>query len=471
MENIKTDLLVIGAGPGGYVAAIRGAQLGLQTIVVEDGQVGGVCLNWGCIPSKALIEAASTFSRMQKEIPEMGVTGVEGAAVDVGKLQAWKNDIVNKLTSGVKTLFKGNGIRLINGRAKLKARNAVHVETKEGPVRVEATKGIIVATGGEPIELPGLKRNGNEIICAKEAVSLGEIPGRLAVIGGGVIGLELGTVYRKLGSKVDVIEMMPAILPGLDPDIQAVCSRRLRQLKIQVRTSAKATGLEQKDRGFGLFVEKEGESPSSIPVDKVLVAAGMRPKTDGLGFEDLGIEIDRSGFVVTDEYCRTNVPGIYAVGDIAGQPMLAHKASFEGEVAAEAIAGKAGRTARALIPSAVFTDPEIGVVGKTEEQAVEAGYKVKTGKFFFAASGKAMAMQETHGLVKVVADAETGKTLGVHIAGPHASDLLGEAALAVSLGLTPEQVGHIVHAHPTLGEVLAEGFLSVDGNAIHAVRR
>jgi dihydrolipoyl dehydrogenase len=470
METISTELLVIGAGPGGYVAAIRGAQLGLETTVVEDGQVGGVCLNWGCIPSKAMIQAADTFHRLHKEVPAMGITGVENASIDAERLQAWKGGIVKKLTNGVKMLFKGNKIRLVNGRARLVAPGAVEVDRADGPLRIEAKKGIIVATGGAPIELPGLAFDGTDIIGAMEAVSLKEIPKRLAVIGGGVIGLELGTVYRKLGAQVTVVEMTSRILPGIDPEIVAACARRLRQLKIKVLTESRAVGVEKTADGLNLKIVS-GEKENQVVVDKVLSAVGMRPITEGLGFKDMGIEIDELGFVKTDKHCRTNVAGIYAVGDLTGQPMLAHKASFEGEVAAEAIAGETGRNRHMPMPSAVFTDPEIGCIGLTEPQAVEAGYKTKIGKFFFAASGKALALQETSGLVKVVADAETDKVLGVHIAGPHASDLLGEAAIAVYKGLTTKDMAHIVHAHPTLSETLLEGFLAADGLAIHAVRR
>ncbi len=470
METLSTELLVIGAGPGGYVAAIRGAQLGLETVVVEDGQVGGVCLNWGCIPSKALIQAADTVHRLKKEIPDMGITGVEGATIDPAQLQKWKNGIVKKLTGGVKTLLKGNKVKLINGRAALVDSNVAEATTADCQVRIEASRGIIVATGGACFELPGLPMDGVDIIGAKEAVSMTEIPSRLVVIGGGVIGLELGTVFRKLGAEVTVVELTPTILPGLDPDLQSTCARRLRRLKIPVLTSSKVEGVERTDAGLELTVDTDGEK-TTVVVDKVLVAVGMRPETGGLGLDEIGVEINRAGFVITDEYCQTNVRGVYAVGDIAGPPMLAHKASFEGEIAAEAIAGEQNRTTRATMPSAVFTDPELGTVGMTEPEAVDAGYEVKVGKFFFAASGKAMALQETQGLVKVVADAKTNKTLGVHIAGPHASDLLGEAAMAVACGLKPEEVGHIVHAHPTLSEVVAEGFLAVDGKAIHAVRR
>ncbi|MDD5306002.1 MAG: dihydrolipoyl dehydrogenase [Deltaproteobacteria bacterium] len=470
METKSADLVILGAGPGGYVAAIRGAQLGLETIVVEDGQVGGVCLNWGCIPSKALIHAADTLHVLRADAAEMGIRGVEGASLDAGAMQEWKGGIVKKLVTGVKTLFKGNGVTLVNGRGTLLSLTEVEVATKDGPVRVTARKGVILATGGSPIDLPALPRDGETVIGAREAVSLGRIPGRVAVIGGGVIGLELGTVLRKLGAEVTVVELLPTILPGMDPDVVSAVARRLRQLKMEVLTSARAEAVERRGQGAALTVTREGEA-RTIEVDKVLVAVGMRPVATGIGLEALGVRTDKRGFVETDERCCTSVPGVYAVGDLAGQPMLAHKASFEGEIAAEAIAGHGERTRKKAIPSAVFTDPEVGSVGLTEPDAVAAGHEVKVGRFFFAASGKAMALQETGGLAKVVADARTGRILGAHIAGPHASDLLAEAALAVELGLEPRRVGEIVHAHPTLSEVLCEAMLAVTGEAIHAVRK
>lgn len=470
MEEKTADLVVLGAGPGGYVAAIRGAQLGLETLVVENGQVGGVCLNWGCIPSKALIQAADTFHRLGREVPAMGIE-VGEATVDMGRLQDWKDGIVHKLTQGVRGLFRGNGIELVEGKGRLVATDVVEVATPESTIRVRARRGVILATGARPIEIPALPTDGERIISAKAAVSLREVPERLAVIGGGVIGLELGTVYRKLGSEVTVVELMPAVLPGLDPDIVTACARRLKQLKIAVLTGAMAQSVEKLEGGPLRLTVSRGEEVHQIEVDTVLLAVGMRPYTDDLGLKEVGGQVDPRGHVPVDARCATNVEGIYAIGDLTGPPMLAHKASYEGEVAAEAIAGHGDRSRVTPIPSAVFTDPEIGSVGLTEPQARETGREIQVGRFYFAASGKAMALQETQGFAKVIADRPSGRILGIHVIGPHASDLLAEATLAVERGLTVQEFTRVVRAHPTLAEVLLEAALAVEGHAIHVVRR
>ncbi|GAB4279939.1 MAG: dihydrolipoyl dehydrogenase [Deferrisomatales bacterium] len=470
MSTVSADVVVIGAGPGGYVCAVRAAQLGLRTLVVEEGPVGGVCLNWGCVPSKALIQAADSFHRLGKELPAMGVSTGQGPSVDAEKLQGWKDALVRKLTSGVRGLLKGNGIELVRATARVVAPDTVEVTAEGDTHTVTARRGIVLATGSTPARIPGLEPDGQRLLTAKEVLSLSRIPGRLAVIGGGVIGLELGTVYRKLGAEVTVVEMMPTLLPGLDPDVVTACGRRLRQLKMKALTGARVEAVRAADDGVRLTV-LQGEQSQEVAADAVLVAVGMRPRTEGLGLERLGVELDARGFVRVDERCRTAVPGIYAVGDLTGPPMLAHKASFEGEVAAEALAGHGDRTRTAPIPSAVFTDPEVGTVGLTEPQALEAGYDVKVGKFYFAASAKALVLQEPHGFVKVVADRASDRVLGVHIVGAHASDLLAEATLAVDLGLTVERWSRVVRPHPTLSEITAEALLDADGHAIHAVKK
>ncbi|MET0340565.1 MAG: dihydrolipoyl dehydrogenase [Polyangiales bacterium] len=469
MANASYDLIVIGAGPGGYPATIRAAQLGLKTLCVEKEYMGGVCLNWGCIPSKALIAAAHTVEKI-KHADKMGITAT-GVSVDVEKLQAWKEGIVKKLTGGVGSLIKANKGESIIGTARITGPNTVEVKKADGKTETyEAKKGIIVATGATPIAIPGFEVDGKVVITAREAVSLKKVPGTLVLIGGGVIALELGMVYQKLGSKVIAVEMMDQLLPSEDPDLVKVVEKRFVSKGGEVLTKAKAKSCTVKG-GKAKVVVEHGGKERSIDADVVLVAVGFRPNSKGLGLEEAGVKLDQRGHVLTNELIQTNVPSIYAVGDVSGPPYLAHKATKEGEIAAEVIAGhKAARDWRAM-PAAIFTDPEIATAGLREKEARAQGREIKVGKFPFAVNGRAMALDETDGFVKTILDAKTNEVLGVGVVGPEASDIISEAALAIEMCAFGEDVGLTVHPHPTLGEGMMESFKHALGEAVHILNK
>jgi len=459
------DAVVIGAGPGGYVAAIRLAQLGKKVALVEKEALGGVCMNWGCIPSKALIAAANLVEDL-RGAASRGITGE--LAVDVARLRGFKNEVVKKLVSGIGLLEKGNGVEVLKGTASFVAPDAIEVKGQEGTDRVEA-RSFIVATGGRPIEIPGFPFGG-DIWSAKEAVDLPEVPGRLVVIGGGVIGLELGTVYAKLGSQVTVVEALPQILTGVDPEAVRVVQKGLRQRGVKVLVNAKARALGKKPGGLVLVAEVDGKE-EPIECDKILVAVGFRPVTGDLGLDRAGVKLSPRGFVEVDDRFQTSTPSIYAIGDLIGPPFLAHKASKEGEVAAEVIAGKKSKRDWVAMPGAIFTDPEIGVVGLSVEEAKAKGYDPITGKVGFGALGRALAIDRPEGFVKVVADRESKLLLGVTIVGPEASDLVAEATLALEMGAYLEDVALTIHAHPTLAEGFMEACKAALGEAINVLNR
>jgi dihydrolipoamide dehydrogenase len=469
MANASYDVIVIGAGPGGYPAAIRAAQLGLKTLCVEKEYMGGVCLNWGCIPSKALIAAAGLAERM-RHADTMGIMAGD-VTVDVAKMQAWKEGIVKKLTTGVGGLIKANKGETVMGTAKIKGPSSVEVTGADGSTTVyEASKGIIVATGAAPIQIPGFEIDGEVVITAREAVSLQKVPNTLVLIGGGVIGLELGMVYQKLGSKVVVVEMLDQLLPTEDPDLVKVVEKRFTSRGGEVLTGAKAKSCTVKKGKASVVVEHAGKD-RTFEADNVLVAVGFRPNSRGLGLEEVGVKLDERGHILTNELVQTSVPSIYAVGDVSGPPYLAHKATKEGEIAAEVIAGhKAARDWRAM-PAAIFTDPEIATVGLREKEAKAEGREVRIGKFPFSVSGRAMAVGETEGFVKSIIDKDTGEVLGVGIVGPEASDLISEAALAIEMCAFAEDVGLTVHPHPTLGESVMESFKHALGEAVHVLNK
>ncbi|HRG97921.1 MAG TPA: dihydrolipoyl dehydrogenase [Polyangiaceae bacterium] len=468
MAKREVDTVVIGGGPGGYVCAIRLGQLKQKVVCVEKEEVGGVCLNWGCVPSKALISASHNFEKA-KDGAHMGLI-IDNVRVDVAKMQAWKSGIVKKLTGGIRGLFRGNGVELVMGTARVTGPNTVEVTAKDGTVETLEAKAIVVATGSSTIEIPTFKFDGAQIIGAKEAVSLQEVPKRLLVIGGGVIGLELGCVYQKFGSALTVVEATPGLLPGVDPDVTAVVEKKLVKHGAKIMKGAKAMGYERNADGSLSVKVDVGGTPETVQADVVLVAVGMRPNGAGLGLEELGVKVER-GFVPSDKFGRTNVPSIYSIGDVSGVPMLAHKASKEGEVVAEVIAGHKAAKDWVGIPGAIFTDPEIATVGMTETQAKEQGIPVRIGKFPFAALGRAMAVNETEGFFKVVAEQESHKVLGVHIVGPSATDLISEGALALEMHAFLEDLGLTIHPHPTLGEGLMEASMHGLGHAIHVLNR
>jgi dihydrolipoamide dehydrogenase len=469
MANKTYDAIVIGGGPGGYVCSIRLGQLKQKVLCVEKDEVGGVCLNWGCVPSKAIIATSHTFEKV-KGGATFGLM-VDNPRIDAGKLQDWKDGIVKKLTGGVRGLFKGNGVELLYGDARITGPKTVTVKTREGTTEtIEATKAIVVATGSSTIEIPSFKFDGKKVIGAKEAVSLREVPKRLLIIGGGIIGMELGGAYQHLGSELTVVEMLPTVLTGVDADIATVVERAYTKHGAKILKNAKALGYEpQKDGSLAVRVEVGGKTETLV-ADVVVVAVGMRPNGAGVGLEELGVKVEK-GFVPTDNLGRTNVPGIYAIGDCSSLPMLAHKASKEGEVVAEIIAGHKAAKDWVAMPAAIFTDPEIATVGLGEEQAKAKGLDVRVGKFPFSALGRAMAVNETDGFIKVVSDRATHEILGFHIVGPEATDLISEGALALEMHAFLEDVGLTVHPHPTLGEGMMEASLNGLGQAIHILNR
>jgi dihydrolipoamide dehydrogenase len=463
------DALVLGGGPGGYVCAIRLGQLGLKVACIEEEEYGGVCLNWGCIPSKALI-ANAHFVEKSRHIADSGIT-VGDLKIDVEKMQIWKGGVVKKMTSGVRSLLKANGGEMIEGRGKVVDEKTVEVTLKSGETRrVSATKGLVIATGSATIQVPGFEFDGERVIGAREAVSLKHIPKRLVVIGGGVIGLELGMVYQTFGAELTVVELTPSLLPGVDPDCVKVVEKKLEKRGGKVLKNTRAERLEKGPNGVTVIVSNEGKE-QRVEADVVLVAVGMKPRSRGVGLEEIGVEIDQRGFVKTNEFCETNVKGVYAIGDVSGQPMLAHKASKEGEVAAEVIAGHHAAKDWVTVPGIIFTDPEIATAGLTEEQAKAQGYTVKVGKFPFAALGRAVSIGETDGFTKVVTDTKSGRILGIHIVGPSASDLISEAVLAIETVATAEDMAMTIHPHPTLGEAMMEAAAASLGHAIHIVNR
>lgn len=464
------DAIVIGGGPGGYPCAIRLGQLKQKTLCIEKDKPGGVCLNWGCIPSKALIYAAAQFEKTK----DGGVMGIKArdVSVDSNAMQDWKDGIVKRLNSGVLQLLKGNGADYLEGTATILGRDSVQVVRKDGGSEtIKATKGIVVATGASTIQLPGFDFDGDKIIGAKEAVSLRNVPKRLVVIGGGVIGLELGTVYQKLGSELTVVEALPDLLTGTDPDCTKVVERRLVKHGAKIYKKAFAKGVEKNaDGSLTVMIEQEGKK-QSISCDVVLVAVGMRPNSKGLGLESAGVRVSEKGFVQIDKQGKTNIEGIYAIGDVSGPPFLAHKATKEGEIVAEVIAGHNAAMDWVAMPASTFTDPEISSVGLTEAEATKKGHELRVGKFPFAALGKAMAMRETDGFVKVIADKHSHQVLGVHIVGPEASAMISEAALSMEMAAFLEDVMLTVHPHPTLGEAMMEAAANALGQAIHIPNR
>ncbi|AKF08736.1 dihydrolipoyl dehydrogenase [Sandaracinus amylolyticus] len=470
MANKSFDAIVIGGGPGGYPCAIRLGQLKQKVLVVEKEYVGGVCLNWGCIPSKALIAASGLYERIL-HAEKMGITA-QGVQIDIGKMQDWKEGIVKKLTSGVATLIKANGGEIVMGTARVTGPKTVEVTKSDGTKETfEATKAIVVATGATPIELPHLKIDGETVITARQAVSMREAKGTMIVVGGGVIGMELGMVYQKLGMKVIVVELLDQLLGATDPDLVQVVQKAFEKAGGEVLLKTKATNLRVENKKAMLTVELPDGAKRDIEADKVLVSIGFRPNGKGIGLEEIGVKLDQRGHVLVDDKLQTNVKGVYAIGDVSGAPYLAHKATKEGEIVAEVIAGKKSARDWRTMPSAIFTEPEIATTGMSERDAKAAGKKVKLGKFPFSVLGRAMAIDSTEGFVKVILDEQTNEVLGVAIVGPEASDLISEASLAIEMCAFAEDVAMTIHPHPTLGEGVMEAFHQALGHAIHTNNR
>jgi dihydrolipoamide dehydrogenase len=468
MANQSADVVVLGSGPAGYVCAIRLAQLGKKVTVVDRGDVGGVCLNVGCIPSKALIYAGTLVDKM-KSSSEMGIS-VSGVKVDMKKLMAWKGTVVKKLTGGVAGLLKANGCTFLAGDAKFTGPKTMEVKSSSGTTTLTFNQ-CVVATGSRPTHIPGIEVDQKRIWDSTGALAQAELPKSLLCIGGGYIGLELGTFYAKMGTKVTVVEAAPNLLSGVDPDLTRVVAKHLTKRGVEVFTSTQVKGVKPSKKGVEVTLQTAEGKAKTVSVDAVLVTVGRKPNSDNLGLEKAGVRLDQKGFITVDAQRRTNVSHVYAIGDIAGQPLLAHKGSKEGLVAAEAIAGKRAAYDVLAMPAVIFTDPEVATVGLTEAEARQKGMSVTVGQFPFAANGRALSVNEGDGFVKMIGDAKSGRLLGVHVVGPEASNLISEAALAIEMGAQVEDLALTVHPHPTLPETLMEAAEATLGHAIHIYQR
>ena len=461
------DLIVIGAGPGGYVAAIRAAQLGLNTACVEKrGALGGTCLNIGCIPSKALLESSKLFEEANHTFAAHGIKAK--VDLDLKTMMGRKAKVVEDLTKGVEGLFKKNKVTYLKGSAAFKDPTTIEVAGPDGAKETYTAKNFIIATGSDVMPLPGVTIDEKRIVSSTGALSLEGVPKHLIVVGGGVIGLELGSVWRRLGSKVTVVEYLDRILPGMDTEIARQFQRILEKQGMTFKLSTKVTAAENKGKTVKVALESaQGGNTETLEADAVLVAIGRRPYTEGLNLAATGIALDAKGRIPTDAHLRTSVPGIYAIGDAVAGPMLAHKAEDEGVMVAEILAGQAGHVNYETIPGVIYTWPEVATVGKTEEELRAAGTAFTIGKFPFMANSRGRAVGQTDGFVKILADAKTDRVYGVHIIGPEAGNMIHEAVLAMEFGASSEDIARTCHAHPTLNEAVKEAALAVAGRAIH----
>ena len=469
MQNF--DVVVIGSGPGGYVAAIRAGQLGFKTAIVEREALGGVCLNVGCIPSKAMITATHLLHKAQHDFKTMGLNIKGGIDVDMKQLVTWKQSVCDKMSGGVNQLLKGNQVTIIKGNAEFKNSKEITVKSSTGTESVTA-KYFIVATGSRPIEIGGFPFDEKDICSSTGALAFDTIPKRVVVIGGGYIGLEISSYLRKLGTEVTVVEANTSLLAGVvDPECAQVVTRKLEKSGVIVKYGAKAKSQKKTKDGFEVTAEVNGKD-EVYKCDKILVTVGRRPNGDQANLKAAGIAVDERGFVKVDAQRRTNVQNIFAIGDICGQPMLAHKASHEGVMVAEILSGANRVYDAKTVPAVVFTDPEIAAAGMTEAECRAKGYNdLMIGKFPFAANGRAVSMSETEGFVKMIADKKTHVLLGVHIVGPEASNLISEAVLAIEMGARIEDLALSIHPHPTLGETMMEAAEATLGHAIHIIQK
>jgi dihydrolipoamide dehydrogenase len=464
LPSVRYDLVVIGAGPGGYVAAIRAAQLGMKVACIEKEEaLGGTCLRIGCIPSKALLDSSELYRQAREHFAVHGIR-VGDVALDLATMMRRKDKVVKGLTGGVAALFKKNKITHVAGTARIAAPGKVVVSGREE--RTLEGERILIATGSEPTPLRGIDFDGHHVVSSDEALSFGEVPARLLVIGAGAIGLELGSVWGRLGSEVRVVEFLDRITPTMDRELSDLLAKTLKRQGFTIQLSSTAKAATVRDGTVEVTVESGGKTTTEI-ADKVLVAVGRRPHTAGLGLEEVGVAADERGRITVNDRFETSIAGIYAIGDAVPGPMLAHKASEEGVACVERIAGHAGHVNYDAIPSVVYTWPEFAGVGKTDQDCEQAGIEIRTGTFPFLANGRARAMEEKDGLVKVIADARTDRILGVHILGPRASDMIAEAAVAIEFAASAEDLARTPHAHPTLPEALKEAALAVSGSAIH----
>jgi len=461
-----TDLLVLGGGPGGYVASIRAAQLGMSVICVEsDNTLGGTCVNVGCIPSKALLQSSEHYEWLRLHAAEHGVV-VDNARIDLPTMMSRKTDVVAQNTKGVEFLFKKNKVTWARGEGTLKANNVVDVRAADGTVTSWHAKSVIIATGSVPMDLPFLKFDEKRVLSNVGALQIPEVPRQLVVVGGGVIGLELGSVWRRLGARVHVVEFLPNILSGNDDDIVKEADKIFRRQGLEIHTGTKVTSADVREDGVTLHMEKDGEH-KSIDADYVLVSVGRKPTLRGVDVVALGLALGKRGEIVVDDQQRTNLPNVYAIGDVTGGKLLAHKAEEEGVIAAEVISGKQVHMHQRTVPGVVYTWPEIATVGLTETEVKASGREYRIGKFPFLANGRARTMGETSGFVKFIVDKTTDEILGAHMIGPNVSELIPEAVLAMEYRGSAEDIAITVHAHPTLSETVREAALSALGRAIH----
>lgn len=461
------DVVVIGAGPGGYPAAIRSAQLGKKTAIIETKWIGGECLNFGCVPSKALISAANFYQRASKDAKDMGIN-IEKISVDIQTLQAWKKGIQDKQISGINQLLKGNKIDIKLGTAKFKSPKIVEVTNEDGSNEEITGTNFVISTGASFISLPGFQIDEKDILSAKGVLELDHAPKEFLIIGGGIIGLELGSVYLKLGSNVTVVELLDEILPGVDSSLIRVVKKHLRQEGVVFHTASQAKKLTKKSDGsLEVEVESKSEGKLTITANKILLSVGKKASIQNLGLDKAGVKTDQRGFIITNTKQQTNIATIYAVGDCTGMPFLAHRAMKQGVIAAEVIAGLPSESDFKSMPGAIFTEPEIAFVGMSEEEAAKNGYEVVTGRVPFAINAKAQAYQMSEGFVKVIMDKKTELLLGVEMVGPEVSNLISEASLAIEMGTTVEELAFTIHPHPTLPEVFNEAAEAALGKAIH----
>ena len=459
-NSMNTEVVVIGAGPGGYVAAIRLTQFNKKVVLVDKDKLGGICLNYGCIPSKAMIYASEFLDKVKKS-DEMGINA-DNISMDFNKMQGWKDKIVLNLIKGIEFLCKKNNVSVVKGNASFESSNKLRVSDGKDVSYINFHKAII-AVGSKPVELQNFKFDGKKVISSTDALYLDKIPKNLVIIGGGYIGLELGTVYAKLGSKVSIVEMEQQILPGFDRDIIEVLEKNLEKLGVEIYIDSK---IEKFENGKAI-VDSKREGRISLDADNLLVAVGRYPNTKSLGLENTKAKLDKNGFIGVDDNLMTGDEGIYAIGDVSTGPMLAHKASRQGKFVAEVIAGDKISYKNVVVPAVIFTDPEIATVGLSEREARDKGIKTTVGKFPFSNSSRAMTKNQTQGFVKVIADKKDKRVIGVQIVGSDASDLISEAALAIKMGATLEDIALTIHPHPTLSESLMEAAEATMGKAIH----
>ena len=463
---IEADVVVVGGGPGGYVCGIRSAQLGLKTVVVEADRLGGECVNYGCIPSKSLISVSKLVDKV-KDAERYGFRA-SNVSVDFAQLQHWKSEVISRLVSGIELLLRGYHATVITGEAEVVSKDRVVVTTNQGKEEISC-KNLVLATGTRTSSLPGLEFDGDLIIGSKEGLDLRGAPKRLLIVGGGAIGLEFASMFQKLGSAITVVEIMDQLLPGSDPEVVRVVHRKLESKGVKVYVKSRVTKVEKNGSEARVSVETP-DGNLNLVGDKLLVSVGRKPRTERLNLQGLGVQTDSRGYIATDNRMMTNVAGVYAIGDVRGPPLLAHKASKEGVVAAECMAGLPSAADWKVVPEAVFCDPEVASVGLTEAKAVEAGYKVKRSRFQFAALGRALTAGEPEGFVKVVSNEADGLVLGAQIVGPEASDLISEVTLAIEMGATVEDIALTIHPHPTLPEAIMEASESAAGRPIHQLK-